>query len=178
MSNITVFMGSENGNNPKFIKIAEELGKKIADENHKLIYGGSDEGLMGTVALSVMKNGGEVIGITPHNLAEEAISASEITELIDVPNMDIRKQKLISMGDVSIALPGGMGTLEEIGQVLSWNKIKLSDSPLVLLNIDGFYDGLVDFINKTIEYDFVPDTNQQKVFVASSIDEAFNLLKL
>ena len=111
---ITVFCGANNGGNEAYKENAIELGKWIADNNHTLVYGGGKVGLMGVIADTVLENNSEVIGIMPQFLVDREISHTGITEFIIVDDMSIRKDKLVDLGDVFVALPGGPGTLEEI----------------------------------------------------------------
>lgn len=116
---ITVFCGANNGRNEAYKENAKELGKWIADNNHTLVYGGGKVGLMDIIADTVLENNSEVIGIMPQFLVDREISHTGITEFIIVDDMSIRKEKLVNLGDVFVALPGGPGTLEEISQVIS-----------------------------------------------------------
>lgn len=170
---VSVFMGAEFGNEAIFSKKAAELGQYLAAHHYRLVYGGGKDGLMGIVASTVMTNGGEVLGITPTNLAEASIKANQVTELVQVPDMNTRKQLLIDESDAFIALPGGFGTLEEISQTISWAKIDLHEKPLALFDIDGFYDTLWDWLEEAVEKAFVPATDMKYVYRGRSIADIF-----
>ncbi len=173
IKSVGVFMGAEFGNEKMFSNKATELGKYLAGNNYRLVYGGGKDGLMGIVAMSVMENGGRVLGITPSNLAETSIDADQITELVQTPDMNTRKQLMIDQSDAFIALPGGFGTLEEIAQTISWAKIDLHERPLALFNINGFYDTLWQWIEEAVSKDFVPPFDMKYVYRGRSIDDIF-----
>lgn len=176
VQSIAVFMGAQFGNDPKYTETAEKLGQVIAQKNIKLVYGGGRDGLMGATALSTMANGGEVVGITPDNLAEDAISPDQVTRLIEVSNMSERKDLMMRYADAFIVLPGGFGTLEELAQVLSWAKIGLHDKPLILLNINGFYDHLWAWLKETVTSGFVAEHELRHVQIVNNIDEMVNYI--
>ncbi|CUW12453.1 TIGR00730 family Rossman fold protein [Leuconostoc inhae] len=171
VQSIAVFMGAQFGNDPEYTIIAEKLGQLIAEKKLKLVYGGGRDGLMGATALSTMAHGGEVIGITPNNLAEDAISPEQVTRLIEVDSMSERKDLMMRYADAFVVLPGGFGTLEELAQVLSWAKIGLHDKPLVLLNINGFYDSLWAWLKETVTNGFVAEHELQHVQLFDNIDD-------
>ena len=140
---ITVFCGANEGRNEAYRKNAEELGKWIADNNYTLVYGGGKVGLMGIIADTVLENNSEVIGIMPQFLVDREISHTGITEFIIVDDMSVRKEKLIDLGDVFVALPGGPGTLEEISQVISWVRVGKKDAPCILMDTMIFSNNIL-----------------------------------
>lgn len=168
---ITVFCGANNGKSELYIKNATELGEWIADNNHTLVYGGGKVGLMGVIADTVLKNNGEVIGIMPQFLVDREISHTGITEFIIVDDMSVRKDKLIDLGDVFIALPGGPGTLEEISQVISWVRVGKKDAPCILMNVEGYYDFLEQYFDKMVEEGFLTREDRVRTLFADSVDE-------
>lgn len=176
IKSIGVFMGTKNGTDSDYLKYAKQLGKRIADDHFRLVYGGGKDGLMGAVALSTIENNGIVLGITPKNLAEEAIAVDKITELIQVPDMNLRKQMLIDQSDAFVALPGGYGTLEEISQVISWNKINLIQKPIALYNINDFYSPFYDWLVMMAEKQLVPTDSLNYVYLSNDLDDIFNWL--
>ena len=139
MKSIGLFCGSHTGKNPLFTEKAIELGKLIADENLTLIYGGSSWGLMGIVASKVMNSNGNVVGIIPFFFSDNVVEQGNIT-LHKVKSMAERKEMMASMSDAFIALPGGIGTFDEITEIMSMNQLGLIAKPIGLLNIDGFFD--------------------------------------
>ena len=179
---ITVFCGANNGKSELYIKNATELGEWIADNNHTLVYGGGKIGLMGVIADTVLENRGEVIGIMPQFLVDREISHTGITEFIIVDDMSVRKAKLIDLGDVFIALPGGPGTLEEISQVISWVRVGKKDAPCILMNVDGYYDFLEQYFDKMVEEGFLTIEDRKNTLFTDNIEEMerfiFNYKKL
>lgn len=139
---ITVYCGANSGSNKIYYNKAVELGNWIAQYNHQLVYGGGKVGLMGILADTVMAKEGYVTGVIPTFLKDREIAHPGISELITVENMSQRKNLIISLADVFIALPGGPGTLEEITEVISWSRIGKNDKPCILLNVDGYFNSL------------------------------------
>ena len=168
---ITVFCGANNGRNEAYKENAKELGKWIADNNHTLVYGGGKVGLMGIIADTVLDNNSEVIGIMPQFLVDREISHTGITEFIIVDDMSIRKEKLVNLGDVFVALPGGPGTLEEISQVISWARVGKKDAPCILMNVDGYYDFLEQYFDKMVEEGFLTKEDRQRTLFTDSVAE-------
>ena len=136
--NITVYLGAGFGNDPRLIEAAREFGTWIGTAGHTLVYGGSKSGLMGVLAQSVLAAGGKVIGIEPQFFIERSLQC----ELIVTKDMAERRTKMIALGDAFVAFPGGTGTLEEIAEVMSQRVLGFLQAPCVLLNLDGYYEGL------------------------------------
>ena len=168
---ITVFCGAKNGRNEAYKENAMEVGKWIATNNHTLVYGGGKIGLMGVIADTVLENRGEVIGIMPQFLVDREISHTGITEFIIVDDMSERKTKLVDLGDVFIALPGGPGTLEEISQVISWVRVGKKDAPCILMNVDGYYDFLEQYFDKMVKEGFLTKEDRARTLFAKSVSE-------
>ena len=168
---ITVFCGANNGRNEAYKENAIELGKWIADNNYTLVYGGGRVGLMGIIADTVLENNSEVIGIMPQFLVDREISHTGITEFIIVDDMSVRKDKLVDLGDVFVALPGGPGTLEEISQVISLVRVGKKDAPCILMNVDGYYDFLEQYFDKMVEEGFLTIDDREKTLFTDSIAE-------
>ena len=147
--NITVYCGSNNGNDPEFIKRAGELGKWMAGHGHRLVYGGGVYGMMGAVSGAVSENGGEVTGIAPAFFIDNEEVRDDLTELIVSEGMSDRRNMMMDLGDAFIALPGGTGTLDEITEVLALKRLGLlgkADKPVMLYNINGYYDSFFAFL--------------------------------
>lgn len=136
---IAVFCASSTPNNNRYAKAAEELGKAIARGGHQLYYGGSNLGLMGVLSGAVMKEGGYVVAVIPSLFSESIIKSQTVSELRIVGSMAERKEQMIAEADVFIALPGGIGTIDEVAEVMVANQLKQVDKPIILVNIDGFY---------------------------------------
>ena len=168
---ITVFCGANNGRNEAYKENAMEVGKWIATNNHTLVYGGGKIGLMGVIADTVLENRGEVIGIMPQFLVDREISHTGITEFIIVDDMSERKTKLVDLGDVFIALPGGPGTIEEISQVISWIRVGKKDAPCILMNVDGYYDFLEQYFDKMVEEGFLTKEDREQTLFAKNLVE-------
>ena len=174
---ITVFCGANNGRNKAYKENAKELGKWIADNNHTLVYGGGKVGLMGVIADTVLENSSEVIGIMPQFLVDREISHTGITEFIIVDDMSIRKEKLVDLGDVFVALPGGPGTLEEISQVISWIRVGKKDAPCILMNVDGYYDFLEQYFDKMVEEGFLTKEDRQRTLFTDNVAEMHEFIR-
>lgn len=154
MNKICVFCGSSPGADPDFMEAAKELGKEIAARGFGLIYGGSDLGLMGAVSQSALDHGTEVTGIMP-KIFEGRVQHPELSELHIVETMHQRKSMMSEIADGFIALPGGMGTFEEILEVVTWAQIGFHTKPCGLLNINGYYDKLLHFLDEAVEQRFI-----------------------
>ena len=174
---ITVFCGANNGKNEAYKENAKALGRWIADNNHTLVYGGGKVGLMGVIADTVLENNSEVIGIMPQFLVDREISHTGITEFIIVDDMSIRKEKLVDLGDVFVALPGGPGTLEEISQVISWVRVGKKDATCILMNIDGYYDFLKQDCDKMVEEGFLTKEDRQRTLFTDSVAEMHEFIR-
>jgi len=177
MKRITVFCGSSFGTEDVYKSQATLLGQALAKQNIELVYGGANVGLMGTVADSVLREGGKVIGVLPHFLKSKEIAHDHLTELILVESMHERKTKMNELSDGVIALPGGFGTLEEFFEMLTWAQLGLHKKPIALLNIDGFYDALIVLIETMVEKGFLKEVNQQMLLVSDTIDNLLDKMK-
>jgi len=175
--NIIVYCGASKGNETQFDDNAVELGKWIVDNNHSLIYGGGNVGLMGTIANTVLENGGEVIGVMPKFLADREISHPGLSELIIVENMSERKNKMLSIGDACVALPGGPGTLEEISEVISWSRIGENDRPCILYNKSGYYNKLASFFDEMVNKGFLTESDRNNIAFLDSIDNLEKVIR-
>ena len=170
--NICVFCGSSPGVNPAHIKLATELGGDIAKRGHGLVYGGGGLGLMGATARAARDGGAKVVGIIPHflNEIEKTIPGIE-HEFVD--DMHARKIRMFDLGDAFIVLPGGVGTLEEVVEVMSLQRLNLHDKPIVFLSDTGYWDKLVDVLGDIIAAGFAPETLHNDIESDASIDAAF-----
>lgn len=148
--NITVYCGSNFGDNPHFEEAAHDLGAWIARAGHTLVYGGSSVGLMGAVSRAAIEGGAPVIGVEPEFFIEAGVAQHDLTELIVVETMGERKSKMIELGDAFVAFPGGTGTLEEIAEVMSMASLRQLDVPCILYNLNGYYDSLKALLNEMI----------------------------
>ena len=174
--NITVYLGANPGNHIKFKNAIEELGSFIGKRGDTLIYGGSKSGLMGILADSVLAANGKVIGVEPQMFIDQQVQHDSISELIITKNMSERKAKMIELGDAFIAFPGGTGTLEEITEIMSLVSLKQIDSPCILYNLDGYYDGLKDLLNTMIDFELSSESRQRGIYFASSLSDIEKIL--
>ena len=176
--NITVYLGSNEGNDPSLKKAVRELGTWIGASGNALIYGGSKSGLMGELAESVLMAGGEVTGVEPRFFIDEGYEYDAITRLIVTQDMPERKAKMIELGDAFIACPGGTGTLEEISEVMSLVSLKKLSAPCILYNLNGYYDSLKALLQHMIEMGLSSEDKQRGIYFASCLDGIKELLKL
>jgi len=174
--NICVFCGSSPGVDPAHMKLATNLGQQIASRGHSLIYGGGGLGLMGATARAARDGGAKVIGIIPHflNAIERTIPDIE-HEFVD--DMHARKIRMFDLADAFIVLPGGVGTLEEVIEVMSWQRLNLHDKPIVFLSDTGFWDKLIDVLNDIIEAGFAPESLHDDIESDPDIDTAFETIR-
>lgn len=169
--NIAVYCGASVGNNEKFALAARELATWITENGHTLVYGGGKVGLMGVIADEVLHLGGDVIGVIPIFLADRELSHPNIQQLEVVESMTDRKNRMIELADVFIALPGGPGTLEEIAEVISWARIARHDKPCILMNVDGYYDPLQAFFEQMVEREFLGKDDMKIMLFTDSLHE-------
>ncbi len=155
MKRICVFCGSSPGAKPDYIQTARLLGRTLAKMKITLVYGGASVGTMGQLAKSCLESGGEVIGVIPKKLVEMEVSYKGLTRLHVVETMHERKAMMAELADGFIAMPGGLGTIEEFFEVLTWAQLGMHRKPCGLLNICHFYDKLMDFLDLTVEEQFV-----------------------
>ncbi len=169
--NITVYLGANEGNDPALKKAVTELGTWIGESGNALVYGGSETGLMGTLAASVLKAGGDVTGVEPVFFIEEELQFDGLTELIVTQDMSERKAKMIELGDVFIAFPGGTGTLEEITEIMSKVSLGHLDAPCILYNLNGYYDSLKELLEHMIRKGLSSEERQQGIYFADDLDK-------
>lgn len=174
--NITVYLGANEGNDPFLKETVRELGARIGTNGNTLVYGGSKSGLMGELAESVLQAGGKVIGVEPQFFIDAGFVYDEITELITTKDMSERKAKMIELGDVFIAFPGGTGTLEEITEVMSKVSLKHLDAPCILYNLNGYYDSLKQLLEHMIEMDLSSAEKQEGIYFAEDLEEIQRIL--
>lgn len=177
MKNIAVFCGSNTGESPLFKQAAYELGSKLADNNIGLVYGGAKVGLMGAVADGVLENGGRAVGVLPNFLKAKELEHTRLSDIILVETMHERKAKMYEMSDGIITMPGGFGTLDETFEFLTWGQLSLHHKPTGLLNIDGYYDKLIEFIDVSIKNGFVKPEYQDLYVVDNDIDNLILQMK-
>jgi uncharacterized protein (TIGR00730 family) len=162
---VAVYCGSRFGDSPAFADAARTLGELIGRGGATLVYGGGRVGLMGTVADAVMESGGQVVGVIPQALMDREVGHVGLTELHVVQTMHERKQLMAERADAFISLPGGIGTLEELYEVWSWQQLGYHDKPVALLNVEGYYDALLEFHRVMHARGFVSDAQFNALLV-------------
>ncbi len=175
--NITVYLGSNPGNDPAFKTAVRELGAWIGGSGHALVYGGSKCGLMGELAESVLQAGGEVTGVEPQFFIDAGFGYDTITHLIVTQDMSERKAKMIELGDAFIAFPGGTGTLEEIAEVMSKVSLRHLDAPCILYNLSGYYNDLRALLRHMIDMGLSSEEKQQGICFADDLAQIKAILE-
>ena len=170
MKRVCVFCGSSFGVNPAFVKAARDLGNAIVKRNICLVYGGARVGLMGEIASTVIKANGEVVGVIPKDLVDKEVAHSNLSELCVVGSMHERKSLMAELSDGFIALPGGFGTLEEIFEVITWAQLSFHDKPCGLLNINGYYDDLIKFLDHSVKENFIVPEHREMIIIDDDPD--------
>lgn len=177
MKNVLVYCGSSFGQNEIYQSTAKNLGKLLAQQSLRLVYGGGSGGLMGVVADAVLENGGEVTGIIPSFMEAWEVQHKGLTECIVVDSMHVRKQLMAERADAVIALPGGWGTLDELFEILTWRQIGLHKMPIGLLNTNGFYDDLLVMLDRMVTEGFVREANAKFLIIDDNIESLLEKLR-
>ncbi len=175
---LCVFCGASARMDPIFIEAAQKLGSLLAEKGIDLVYGGSSTGLMGIVAESALKAGGRAYGILPDDLLRYEIPNEKLTKLTIVPDMHIRKKQFLKESDGFIILPGGFGTLDEFFEILTWKKVCLHTKPIVIVNINHYWDPLHALMENIIEKDFAKPGARTLYKFVETIEEALSALEL
>ena len=165
---LCVYCSSRRGLNETHQQHAIALGQLLAEHDITLVYGGAHVGMMGILADAVLTAGGQVIGVIPETLRDKEVAHAGLTELHVVADMHERKAKMASLADGFVAMPGGLGTLEELFEMLTWQQIGLHDKPVGLLNSDGYYDQLLAFLDRIVAENYFSDHEHSRLVVAST----------
>lgn len=168
--NICVFLGSRAGNDPEFLQQTKRFARCLVANNLNLVFGGSNVGLMKALSDNVIDCGGEVTGVYPHGLFEQAEASANLTRLHSVLSMHERKALMAELSSGFVALPGGLGTLEEIFEALTWTQIGMHSKPCGFLNISGFYDNLLTFLDGVTEQGFVSPKQRSSIIANDDPD--------
>ncbi len=176
MSHVTVFCAGSSGNRPVHIDAAARLGTAIASRGHSLVYGGANGGLMGVVADAALAAGGKVIGILPGVLEKREIAHRGLTELHIVASLAERKDMLLGLADAIVALPGGLGTLDELFEAATWAQIGLKTFPVGAVNVEGYYDHLLAFLDRATEDGLLQPPYRRLVQTAPTPEALLDLL--
>ncbi len=177
MRRICVFCGSSMGSRPEYKLAAENLGRVLADNNIGLVYGGANVGLMKIIADAMLLKEAEVIGVMPHHLVNREVAHVKLTEMIIVDTMAERKEQMVTLSDGFIALPGGFGTLDELSEILTFNQLRISDKPLGILNISGYFDLLLRFLDHAVEEGYVREEHRNNLIVSDNIADLMQLMQ-
>ncbi len=177
IKSVCVYCGSSSRVRQSYKDAAVELGLILAREGIRLVYGGGQVGIMGIIADTVLKNGGEVTGIIPHFLNESEVGKADVTELIAVDSMHVRKQIMAEKSDAFIVLPGGFGTLDEFFEILTWRQLKLHDKPIVIADVESYWAPLIGAIDHIVEEGFAHQRNRNLFKVIPSVAEILPTLR-
>jgi len=175
--NICVFGGSSLGKEKEFLESANHLGQVLAERKIHLVYGGGSLGLMGGVAIAAFLGGSQVLGVVPEALTKGDIIGKTIGEELQVSTMYDRLNAMFNHADAFIALPGGLGTLEEIFHISSWAQLHIHHKPIGLLNVNGFYDNLLSFLDQAVEQEFLTSSARQIIISAATAEQLIDQLQ-
>ena len=176
MKRLAVYCGSSMGNDPAFREAAQAIGEAMAERGIGLVYGGGRLGLMGVVADAVLANGGEAHGVIPQALIDLEVAHQGLTELHVVTTMHERKAKMTELCDAFVALPGGIGTFDELFEAWTWNALGYHAKPFALLNVNGFWDGLIAFLDHATMSGFMSPARRAQLLVGTDIGEVIDRL--
>ncbi len=177
IKSLCVYCGSRPGRNSHFKKIARTFGEILAAEKIRLVYGGGNVGLMGVIANTVMKCGGKVTGIIPHHLDEEESGWKEATDFFVVDNMHERKRMMFDHSDAFVALPGSIGTLDETIEVITWKQLGLHNKPIIIVNMDKYWDPFLALIDNFIREEFTSAETLNLFHVVKTVEDVVPLIK-
>jgi len=177
LNSICVYCGSSNDGNPSHRTDANRFGGQLAAAGIALVYGGGRVGLMGAVADGAIAGGGTVVGIIPEHLMRAEVGHGQVTELHVVPSMHVRKEMMFARSDAFVILPGGPGTLDEMFEILTWRQLGLHDKPLVIVNLAGYWDGLIALIDGIIAARYARPSFRAFYTVVDSIDAVLPALR-
>jgi len=170
LRSICVFCGANRGANPRYAAAAAVTGERLASLGIQLVYGGSRGGLMGSLADAALAAGGRVVGVIPRGLVDRELAHPDLSELLIVDTLHERKAKMAELADAFIALPGGLGTLEELAEVLSWAQLDLHTKPIGLLDVDGYFAALEAFLDHAVGEGFVAERHRRLLLRDDDID--------
>jgi len=175
MKAVCVYCGSSMGASPVYADAARAFGRALVEADLSLVYGGGHVGLMGVIADEVLALGGRAVGVIPELLFEKEVAHTSLTELHVVRTMHERKAQMAKLADAFLILPGGYGTLEELLEVVTWAQLRIHNKPVVLINIVGYWDGLLAFLDTAVAAGFLKPKNRELLWVAADANEAIAL---
>ena len=174
---IALYCGSRTGNKPIYRDTAIELAQHIATQGFGIVYGGASIGLMGQVADTVLEHGGEVVGVIPEFMLDYEIAHSQLTELHIVKSMHERKALMAERASAFIALPGGFGTFEEILEIATWGQLNQHQKPMIIYNVNRFYDALIAQLDHAVEEGFLPPQHRAKLIICENPEQISSVIK-
>ena len=174
---IALYCGSRAGNKPIYRDTAIELAQHIATQGFGIVYGGASIGLMGQVADTVLEHGGEVVGVIPEFMLDYEIAHSQLTELHIVKSMHERKALMAERASAFIALPGGLGTFEEILEIATWGQLNQHQKPMIIYNVNHFYDALIAQLDHAVDEGFLPPQHRAKLIICENPEQISNVIK-
>ncbi|MDI9868517.1 LOG family protein [Flectobacillus roseus] len=177
MKNILVYCGASVGFDEIYKNTAIAAGKLLVEKNKTLVYGAGSVGIMGIIADAVLENGGEVIGVIPSFMEKFEVQHKGLTQIHIVETMHQRKQLMAEISDAVVALPGGWGTLDELFEILTWKQLGLHQMPVGLLNVNGFYDPLIEMIHKMVKEGFLKQTNLDMLMIDDNLESLLNRME-
>ena len=178
MKKICVYCGSSAGYGKSYLDAAFSLGRELARRKIGLIYGGASVGVMGQIADSVLEAGGNVTGVLPKGIFRQEIPHSNLTDMIEVATMHERKSRMAELADGFIALPGGLGTLEELFEILTWAQLRIHAKPVGLLNVESYFSELFDFLDHAVSRGFILQAHRDMIITSDSPELLLNKLKI
>lgn len=173
---VCVYLGSREAAVERYRAVTEELARELARRDLRVVYGGASVGLMRVLADAALDAGGDVVGVIPRCLLDREIAHRHLTALHVVETMHERKERMASLSDAFVLLPGGYGSLEEIFEAITWNQLRIHDKPCVILNADGYYDSLLEFLDRAVDDGFIAAELRETLLVADSPTAIFGRL--
>ena len=173
---VALYCGSRAGNKPIYLEKAIQLSQGLAEHGFGLVYGGASIGLMGQVADAMIQHGGEAVGVIPEFMLDYEIAHNQLTELHVVTSMHQRKAMMADRACAFVALPGGLGTFEEILEIATWGQLNQHQKPMMLYNVNGFYDALIMQLDRAVEDGFLPPQHRAKLIVCEHADQIYSTL--
>jgi uncharacterized protein (TIGR00730 family) len=177
IKSICVYCGSSQNVDEAYKRSATDFGRIMAENNIRLVYGGGRSGLMGLVADAVLEHGGEAIGVIPEHLSEREVQHLGLTELHVVDSMHTRKQKMVDESDAFVVLPGGVGTLDEACEVITWRQLGIHDKPICIVNVDGYWSPLMSLVQNIIDAGFMREGDINTFSMVNSVDDVLKQLR-
>lgn len=177
VQSVCVYCGASNTSDPRFDGPTEALGAALADAGMTLVYGGGSPGLMGKVADAALAQGGRVIGVIPEHILKIETRHTRLTELHVVPSMHVRKQMMAERADAFVVFPGGIGTMDETFEIITWKFLGIHAKPVIVANIDGYWDPFLTLFDSMAQFRFVREEHRNTFTVATSVDEVMTMLR-